>query len=152
MHLCCPLLKGCSKKTSSLMFKQSISWLQFMLAESLASPLLKKSKKKTCMGRGCLHFSLFVLIRLSGQFHFLGWSLSSSRALRLIVIDTLHKSEGHMCWHRPPSVPFVRCKQSCRWAEVCFECSSQINPSFDEDDTRTDLSCWLDLKPGREMP
>lgn len=100
----------------------------------------------------CVPASPFLLIRLSGQSHFLGWSLSSSRTLHLIVMDTLHKSEGHMCWHSPPSVLCVRCQQSCRWAEVCFECPSQINPSFDEDDTGTDLSYWLDLKPGRERP
>lgn len=39
-----------------------------------------------------------------------------------------------------------------RWTAACFECSSQIKPSFSEDDTGTDLSSWLDLKPEREMP
>lgn len=114
----------------------------------------RPERESLVLEAGCWlpHTPPFLLIRLSGQTHFLSPSLSSSRALHLIVMDTLHKSEGHMCCHRPPSVLCVRCKPSCRWAEVCFECSSQINPSFDEDDTGTDLSYWLDLKPGREMP
>lgn len=93
-----------------------------------------------------------ALIRLTGQSHFLSWHMSSSRAPHSIVMVTLHKFKGHMCWHRPPSAPCGRCASSQRWAEVCFECSPQINPSFSEDDTGTDLSYWLDLKPERKMP
>lgn len=62
-----------------------------------------------------------------------------------------HKSEGRMCWHRPPSAPSVWYEWSQKWAWLCFECSSKINLSFSEDDTRTDLSYWLDLKPGRDL-
>lgn len=93
-----------------------------------------------------------ALIRLTGQSHFLSWHMSSSRAPHSIVMVTLHKFEGHMCWHRPPSAPCGRYAPSQRWAEVCFECSPQINPSFSEDDTGPDLSYWLDLKPERKMP
>lgn len=96
---------------------------------------------------GCIHF-----ICLAGQTHFHSWSVSSSRAVPVVLMTILQKREGHMCWHRPPSALSVWCEWSQRWAKVCFECSSKINPSFSEDDTGTDLSYWLDLKPGREMP
>lgn len=49
-------------------------------------------------------------ICLERQTHFLSWGMSSHQTLHLIVMATLHKSESHMCWHRPLSALGVWCE------------------------------------------